>query len=92
MNLFANRKEPSTLKGEGILRPDQPVHPVDDWNAKATAIISNECVIPPPELVQISPVITVFADNIEQSMEYYLSKEMGVLGSSWALFALGAAL
>ena len=81
-----------TLKGEGRLRPGQPAHPADDWNAKAAAIIINERVISPAELVQSPRVIKAFADNIAQSMEYCLSKEMGVIGSQWALFALRAAL
>lgn len=81
-----------SLKGEGKSPRSQRAHPADDWNVKAAANISNERVVSLPQAAQYPRIMKASADNIAQSMEYYLSREMGVLGPQWALFALRAAL
>ena len=78
--------------GETRLRPNQPEHPADDGRAQARANFPRSHTIPPPKVAQTPGMIRSLSDNIAQSMEYCLSKDMGILGSQWALFALRAAL
>lgn len=81
-----------SLMGETRPRPNRPEHPADGWRAQARANLPESYTIPPPKVVQTPGMIRSLADNIAQSMEYCLSKDMGILGSQWALFSLRAAL
>ena len=81
-----------SLMGESTPRPNRPEHPADGWRAQAKVNLPNSHTIPPPKVAQTPGMIRSLADNIAQSMEYCLSKDMGILGSQWALFSLRAAL
>ena len=81
-----------SLMGEIRPRPNRPEHPADNLQAQARANLHESHTITPPKVAQTPGMIRSLADNIAQSMEYCLSKDMGILGSQWALFSLRAAL
>ena len=81
-----------SLMGEARLQPNRPEHPADDGRAQMRTNLPERHTIPPPKVVQTPRMMRSLADNIAQSMEYCLSKDMGILGSQWALFSLRAAL
>ena len=81
-----------SLMGGTRPRPDRPEHPADGGRAQATTNIPQNYTVPPPKVAQTPGMIRSLADCIAQSMEYCLSKDMGILGSQWALFSLRAAL
>ena len=81
-----------SLMGENRPRPNRPEHPADGWRAQAKANLPKIHTIPAIKVLQTPGMIRSLADNIAQSMEYCLSKDMGILGSQWALFSLRAAL
>lgn len=71
---------------------DRPAHPAHDQHASAGASVLESDALPPPSRVQNSESTKTLADNIAQSMEYYLREDMGMLGPQWTLFALRVAL
>lgn len=76
----------------GQTRENRPEHPADDQGAKARAILPPGCNVPFRKKVADPKLLKSFASNIAQSMEYFLSKDMGILGPQWALFGLRVAL
>lgn len=71
---------------------DRPAHPADDQHASARTHVSKGDALPPPSRTQNPGLTKTLADNIAQSMEYCLCKDMGMLGPQWTLFALRVAL
>ncbi|KAL8830687.1 MAG: hypothetical protein Q9191_001292 [Dirinaria sp. TL-2023a] len=69
-----------------------PEHPADERRAQAKAILPQHISVPKPGITQRPEMIKSLADNIAQSMEYCLQKDVGTLGPQWALFALRIAL
>ena len=71
--------------------PHGPEHPADSRGAQAR--ISPDRSRLPMLADKYKPKnLFSIANNISQSMEYMLSKHTGILGSSWAFFALKAAM
>lgn len=79
----------SFLGADGL---DRPAHPADDQHASARAYVPKGDALPPPSRAQNPGLTKTLADNIAQSMEYCLCKDMGMLGPQWTLFALRVAL
>ena len=69
----------------------KPEHPADSQRAKVK-LCPDRNRLPALADKYKPPNLFILANNIAQSMEYMLSGDMGVLGSSWALFALKAAI
>lgn len=69
-----------------------PEHPADGRYTQVKAIPTISGPVPKPIVAQDPGFIKSLADNIAQSMEYCLSRDMGILGPQWALFALRSAL
>ena len=78
----------SSQTGQGPYRPE---HPADSQWAK-TKILPDRGRLPSLADKYKPPSLLIFANNIAQSMEYMLSKDTGMLGLSWAFFALKAAI
>ncbi|KAI4103802.1 MAG: hypothetical protein L6R37_003605, partial [Teloschistes peruensis] len=76
----------------GQTKAHRPEHPADDQGARARAILPPGCSIPFRKKVADPKLLKSLASNIAQSMEYFLSKDMGILGPQWALFGLRVAL
>jgi len=76
----------------GTDRLNRPEHSADDQQTSAWADIPMGDVQPPLTRAQTPGVTKTLADNIAQSMEYCLCKDMGMLGPQWTLFALRVAL
>ena len=74
------------------MQPHGPEHPADDQHARAKAAVPRGQGIPAPRISQNPLLIMTMADNIAQSMEYCLLKDMGTLGPQWALFGLRVAM
>ena len=69
-----------------------PEHAADDRRAQAKAILPRCVAVPKPGIARRPGMIKSLANNIAQSMEYCLHKDMGTLGPQWALFSLRTAL
>ena len=80
-------------------------HPPDDWchscvsgrvcrhcGSEANKVSHDMSCLPPLTWKHDHRYFQILADNIAQSMEYCLSRDMGTLGGQWVLFPLRVAI